>query len=75
MASEQQLADGAAAASAGIAGVTWLAQLNEILQLGATAVAIVAGVYAIIWHKTRTDDLKRKMTREDDKFAKKDSEK
>ena len=36
--------------SAGFAGVTWLTQLNAYLQLGATAVAIIAGVLAIIWH-------------------------
>ena len=45
--------DVAFAGSASVAGFTWIAQLNELLQLLATTVAIVAGIYAIIWHKVR----------------------
>jgi len=64
---EQQVADSAAAASAGIAGLTWVAPLNEILQLGVTAIAIVAGIYAIAWHRVRIQEVKRKMRERDEK--------
>ena len=40
----------AAGASVGAAGVTWVAKLNAYLQLGATAVAFLAGCFAIWWH-------------------------
>lgn len=50
---EQQIADGAAASSAALAGWTWIAQVNDVLQLIATAVAIVAGIYAVQWHRFR----------------------
>ena len=39
-----------AVTSVAAAGVTWVAELNAYLQLGATTVAIIAGVLAIIWH-------------------------
>ena len=47
---EQITADTAAAASAGLAAATWIADLNALLQLGATVVAIVAGLGAAWWH-------------------------
>ena len=59
MTPHDKLADLAAASSAATAGFTWVAQLNEILQLGATAVAIVAGIYAIKWHRARIAELRR----------------
>ena len=40
-------ADIAAAGSIGTAGWTWLANANDILQLIATIVAIISGIYAI----------------------------
>lgn len=46
----QQTADLAAAGSAALAASTWIAELNELLQLGATVVAIVAGAGAAWWH-------------------------
>ncbi len=53
MLKERVAADFAAVTSAGLAGVTWLADLGILLQLGATVVAIVAGGYAIQWHRFR----------------------
>ncbi len=46
----QQTADLSAAASAGLAATTWIADLNAVAQLGATVVAIVAGAGAAWWH-------------------------
>ena len=43
-------ADASAAASAALASVTWMAQLNAALQLVATVVAIIAGLGAAWWH-------------------------
>ena len=42
--------------SVGLATATWVVDLNAYLQLGATAVAFVAGCMAILWHveKIRT---------------------
>lgn len=53
-------ADVGAVGSAGFAGATWLAPLSEFLQIGATAVAIVAGCYAIAWHRARLKNLRSK---------------
>lgn len=50
-----------AAGSAGIAGLTWITALNDVLQLFATGVAIVAGIYAIVWHRVRIDEVKHKV--------------
>lgn len=46
----QQIADAGAAASATLASITWIANLNDVLQLVATLVAIVAGISAAWWH-------------------------
>ena len=47
----------AAVSSISTASYTWIAQLTPILQLIATAVAIVAGVYAIrVYRKKLKDD-------------------
>lgn len=51
----------AAASSAGIAGVTWLATLNDVLQLVATVIGIIAGIYAIVWHRVRIEEVKNKV--------------
>lgn len=59
--------DLAFAGSASVAGFTWVAQVNEILQMVATAVAIVAGVYAIVWHKVRIADARRKNDEQSDR--------
>lgn len=50
-----------AAISAAGAGYSWLATANEVAQLFATAVAIVAGLYAIKWHKAKIADIDKKV--------------
>ena len=52
-------ADVAALSTGGIAGWTWLAALTQLAQLGATAVAIVTGCYAIAWHRARLKELRK----------------
>ena len=47
------LADFGAGTSFGVAGFTWLAPVADALQIVATGVAIVAGIYAIRWHRVR----------------------
>lgn len=54
-------ADFAAAVSGSAALTSWIGVANEVLQLGATAVAIVAGIYAIKWHKARIDEVHRRV--------------
>lgn len=61
----QRAADAAAAASVSLAGWTWVTQANEILQLIATAVAIVAGLLAARYHWTKTQVLKSTAVDED----------
>lgn len=46
-------ADFAALVSGSGAAATWIVQVNGILQMVATGVAIAAGLYAIKWHKIR----------------------
>lgn len=46
-------ADVQAVGSVGVAGVTWVADLAVWLQIGATAVAIVAGIAAAWYHIER----------------------
>ena len=46
-------ADAMAALSGTGAAVSWVVQANGVLQMLATGVAIVAGVYAIKWHRLR----------------------
>lgn len=55
-----QLPDVAAAISATSAASTYVATANEYLQLVATVVAIVTGIYAIIWHRVRIKEVKKK---------------
>ncbi len=54
------VADLSAGGSMGVAGFTWLAPVADVLQIGATLVAIIAGVYAIRWHKLRIQIAKEK---------------
>ena len=56
------LADTAAGVSGAGAVASWLATANDVLQLFATGVAIVAGVYAIRWHKVRIDKVKKEQS-------------
>jgi hypothetical protein len=66
--SKDILADIAAAGTGVTATWTWVTHVNDALQLVATAVAIVAGVYAIRWHKVRIDGaVKKQKERKDDK--------
>ena len=46
-------ADFAAMVSGGGAVASWLTVANDVLQLVATAIAIVAGLYAVRWHRFR----------------------
>ena len=57
----QQIADTAAATSIGAAGYAWLGTANEIVQLIAGIVAIVAGCAAAWWHikKIRSHDAEK----------------
>ena len=52
-------ADVAAMVSGGGALVSWLTVANDILQLAATAIAIVAGLYAVRWHRFRLKEGRR----------------
>jgi len=75
---QQQIgADVAAGGSAVLAGVTWMAELGVIMQLGATGVAIVAGLAAAWWHieRIRISRLQRqKLEREIENDRRTDSE-
>lgn len=51
--SQNLLADAQAAASVGLATVTWIADLGFILQIVATVVAIIAGGAAAWYHIER----------------------
>lgn len=59
LAARSAAADAAALVSGSAAATSWLTTANEVLQLGATAVAIVAGLYAIKWHRTRIAEVRR----------------
>lgn len=63
--STQQTADLSAAASAGLAASTWVVELNTLLQLGATIVAILAGMGAAWWHFERAIAARRERLDED----------
>ena len=54
-------ADFAAALSGAGAAASWLATANDVLQLIATSIAIIAGIYAIHWHKVRINLAKEKL--------------
>jgi hypothetical protein len=58
---QEAVAKAMAASSAGIAGWTWIATANDLLQLVATAIGIIAGIYAIVWHRVRIEEVKKKV--------------
>jgi hypothetical protein len=53
-------ADFAALTSGTGAVASWIATANDVLQLVATGIAIVAGLYAIKWHRVRIKNAKEK---------------
>ena len=57
--SQQMIADSAAAVSVTTAAWTWVAAANEVLQLVATLVAIVAGIAAANFHIRKTIALRK----------------
>ena len=54
----QKAMDTATVTAGSLAATTWIADLNAVLQLGATVVAILAGLASIIWHYERIRELK-----------------
>lgn len=64
--------DFAAVGSAASAGITYVAQLNDVLQLVATVVAIVAGLYAIKWHRVRIEEINRNALKENEDESKRE---
>lgn len=64
------LADLGAVGSGVTATWTWVAHVNDVLQLAATAIAIVAGIYAIRWHRVRIDGALKKQRKENEKQSK-----
>lgn len=58
---EGMTADLAAVVSGTGAVASWIATANDVLQLVATGIAIVAGVYAVRWHRLRIRIAKEKL--------------
>ena len=54
------LADAGAGGSIGVAGFTWMSPVADAVQIVATVIACIAGVYAIRWHKLRIKLAKEK---------------
>lgn len=67
---QQVMADASAAASAALAASTWIADLNAILQLGATVVAIAAGAGAAWWHVEKALTARRERLNDRDEDSK-----
>jgi len=59
------VADLMAATSATGAAASWIATANDVLQLIATGIAIVAGVYAIKWHRVRIKIVEKRHVKSD----------
>jgi len=59
----QTTADVAVAASAGLAAVTWIADLGIILQLVASGIAVVAGISAAWWQAEKAIAARRERIR------------
>ena len=57
-------ADIAAAVSGGGALASWLAVANDIMQLVATTIAIIAGLYALRWHRFRLQQGKKHLDKD-----------
>jgi hypothetical protein len=57
--SQEVAGDLAAGVSAATAGWTWIATANELLQMVATTIAIIAGIYAIVWHRVRINQARK----------------
>ena len=55
---QQKSADALAVSANALAGYTWIAQLNEVLQLLLTALGIISGIVAIRYHLKKTKELK-----------------
>ena len=51
-------ADALAVTSAGIAGGSWLAQLDTVVSIAAGVVALIAGATAIRYHRALTKKLR-----------------
>lgn len=60
---QQVSADVGAAVAVTTASWSWISSANEIMQLIATCVAIAAGIYAIIYHRTRAKAIQLAMDR------------
>jgi len=58
-------ADLAAAVSGTGAAASWIATANDVLQLAATGIAIVAGIYAVRWHRIRIRLAQEKLREQD----------
>ncbi len=60
---EPTIPDKVVASSFSVAGFTWVAEVLPILQVAATVVAIVAGLYSIAWHRRRLTDSDEKKSK------------
>jgi len=59
------IADTAAGISGTLAAASWVTAANDVLQLFATGIAIVAGFYAIKWHRVRINKLEKENEQSD----------
>ena len=57
---QQITADGAFGVSATATSFAWLANVNEILQFVALAIAIISGYYAARYHRRKNKELDEK---------------
>lgn len=65
MQKQQAMADTGALVSTAVASVTWIAELNAVLQLVATLVAIIAGAGAAWWHFEKAITARRERKRQE----------
>lgn len=56
---QKLVADGGVVVATSVAGMTWITNLNAILQLIATAVAIMAGLASAWYYYTKARALKK----------------
>jgi len=52
-----KIADAQAVAANGIAYMTWVANINEVLQLSLTVFGIVSAIFAIRYHLRKTREI------------------